>query len=255
MHDLAAHHTLTQSVVTNWVRKSMLHVGQALLISRVSCRYRRARSGCGLGAGQDPVPLTALLTGSCSLKQDGTSLWQWAPRMSGCVQALPAVSAPAPPSCCCCSRSVGCRLQAPARESSRLVSVGFPCKNTYMLLYVWLCSRMSTAGSCVLQAQCILFARYPEVLAPFKYAGYPMLLDAVALPADGDSGDSAHFLGPERAPQLQVRLNLELQLSKALRDAPVQAQQVAESRAVCRASGTQFRAHRFFKSEVAWSVS
>lgn len=53
----------------------------------------------------------------------------------------------------------------------------------------------------VAQAQCILFARYPEVLAPFKYAGYPMLLDAAALP-EGDEG--AHFLGPERAPQLQA---------------------------------------------------
>ena len=55
---------------------------------------------------------------------------------------------------------------------------------------------------CCTQAQCILFARYPEVLAPFKYAGYPMLLDAAALPA-GDDG--AHFLGPERAPQLQAK--------------------------------------------------
>ena len=53
----------------------------------------------------------------------------------------------------------------------------------------------------VAQAQCILFARYPEVLAPFKYAGYLMLLDAAALP-EGDEG--AHFLGPERAPQLQA---------------------------------------------------
>lgn len=57
--------------------------------------------------------------------------------------------------------------------------------------------------SCVhhVQAQCILFARYPEVLAPFKYAGYPMLLDAVAL---SEAEEGAHFLGPERAPQLQV---------------------------------------------------
>ena len=57
------------------------------------------------------------------------------------------------------------------------------------------------AGCCT-QAQCILFARYPEVLAPSKYAGYPMLLDAAALP-EGDGG--AHFLGPERAPRLQAR--------------------------------------------------
>ncbi len=55
------------------------------------------------------------------------------------------------------------------------------------------------------QAQCILFARYPEVLAPFKYAGYPMLLDAVTIPEDGGGGGGgSHFLGPDRAPQLQV---------------------------------------------------
>ena len=56
-----------------------------------------------------------------------------------------------------------------------------------------------------LQAQCILFKRYPEVLEPFKYAGYPMLLQAVALPQQDQGGDpSAHFLGPEQAPRLQV---------------------------------------------------
>lgn len=31
----------------------------------------------------------------------------------------------------------------------------------------------------MLQAQCILFRRYPSVLAPFKYAGYPQLLEVI----------------------------------------------------------------------------
>ena len=54
------------------------------------------------------------------------------------------------------------------------------------------------------QAQCILYRRYPGVLAPFKYAGYPLLLAAVTLPPDEDAS-AAHFLAPERALQLQAR--------------------------------------------------
>ena len=46
------------------------------------------------------------------------------------------------------------------------------------------------------------------MLAPFKYAGYPMLLQAVALPPDTASPEagSQHFLAAERTPQLQVKL-------------------------------------------------
>ncbi len=56
-----------------------------------------------------------------------------------------------------------------------------------------------------MQAQCILFRRYPEVLEPFKYAGYPMLLQAVALPQQEHADDpAAHFLSPQQAPRLQV---------------------------------------------------
>jgi hypothetical protein len=60
------------------------------------------------------------------------------------------------------------------------------------------------------QAQCILFKRCSEDLAPFKYAGYPMLLQAISLP-DDDASDgaarplTAHFLGDEIAPRLMVR--------------------------------------------------
>ncbi len=55
-----------------------------------------------------------------------------------------------------------------------------------------------------MQAQCILFRRYPEVLAPFKYGGYPLLLNAVTLPEDSEESNAAHFLGTEKAPLLEV---------------------------------------------------
>ena len=62
------------------------------------------------------------------------------------------------------------------------------------------------------QAQCILFKRCSEDLAPFKYAGYPMLLQAISLPDDDGGADgttqrppTAHFLGDEIAPRLMVR--------------------------------------------------
>lgn len=55
----------------------------------------------------------------------------------------------------------------------------------------------------ILKAQCILFKRYSDVLHPFKYAGYPMLLDAVNI-ADDMSGTSEHFLSAQKYPQLKV---------------------------------------------------
>ncbi|KAG0472993.1 hypothetical protein HPP92_014850 [Vanilla planifolia] len=45
----------------------------------------------------------------------------------------------------------------------------------------------------LLQGQCILYRRYSDVLEPFKYAGYPMLLNAVTV----DENDS-NFLSSER---------------------------------------------------------
>lgn len=44
------------------------------------------------------------------------------------------------------------------------------------------------------------------MLEPFKYAGYPMLLQAVTLPEDEYEAkqQGSAFLGPEQAPQLQV---------------------------------------------------
>ena len=40
-----------------------------------------------------------------------------------------------------------------------------------------------------------------------RYAGYPLLLQAIALPEDGGQGAASqqHFLSAEAAPQLQVR--------------------------------------------------
>jgi DnaJ family protein C protein 13 len=38
----------------------------------------------------------------------------------------------------------------------------------------------------MLRAQCILYGRYPEVLEPFKYAGYPLLLEVLRQQGSGD---------------------------------------------------------------------
>lgn len=55
----------------------------------------------------------------------------------------------------------------------------------------------------LLKAQCILFSRYGNALGPFKYAGYPMLLN-VALP---DREDNT-FLSAERAALLEAATEL-----------------------------------------------
>ncbi|RLN19119.1 hypothetical protein C2845_PM02G19270 [Panicum miliaceum] len=49
----------------------------------------------------------------------------------------------------------------------------------------------------LLKAQCILYKRYGHVLKPFKYAGYPMLLNAVTV-----DKDDSNFLSSDRAPLL-----------------------------------------------------
>lgn len=89
-----------------------------------------------------------------------------------------------------------------ASVKSRQIIVG---SDKSYAFYLWVYIHQGCYGflrfRLVMQAQCILFSRYPEVLAPFKYAGYPMLLDAVTLPEDGAG---SHFLGPDRAPQLQA---------------------------------------------------
>jgi len=57
------------------------------------------------------------------------------------------------------------------------------------------------------QAQCILFRRYPEVLAPFKYGGYPLLLNAVTLSEYSEESNAAHFLGTETAALVVICCN------------------------------------------------
>ncbi|KAH9315592.1 hypothetical protein KI387_024219, partial [Taxus chinensis] len=49
----------------------------------------------------------------------------------------------------------------------------------------------------LLKGQCILYRRYGDVLEPFKYAGYPMLLNAITV-----DKDDSNFLSSERAPLL-----------------------------------------------------
>ncbi|KHN15141.1 DnaJ like subfamily C member 13 [Glycine soja] len=49
----------------------------------------------------------------------------------------------------------------------------------------------------LLKGQCILYRRHGDVLEPFKYAGYPMLLSAVTV-----DKDDSNFLSSDRAPLL-----------------------------------------------------
>ncbi|KAL1547941.1 DnaJ subfamily C grv2 [Salvia divinorum] len=49
----------------------------------------------------------------------------------------------------------------------------------------------------LLKGQCILYRRYGTVLMPFKYAGYPMLLNAITV-----DKDDTNFLSSDRAPLL-----------------------------------------------------
>uniref|UniRef100_A0A5B6Z0E3 J domain-containing protein n=1 Tax=Davidia involucrata TaxID=16924 RepID=A0A5B6Z0E3_DAVIN len=49
----------------------------------------------------------------------------------------------------------------------------------------------------LLKGQCILYRRYGDLLEPFKYAGYPMLLNAITV-----DKDDSNFLSSDRAPLL-----------------------------------------------------
>ncbi|KAI4335805.1 hypothetical protein L6164_014414 [Bauhinia variegata] len=49
----------------------------------------------------------------------------------------------------------------------------------------------------LLKGQCILYRRYGDILEPFKYAGYPMLLSAITV-----DNDDNNFLSSDRAPLL-----------------------------------------------------
>lgn len=66
----------------------------------------------------------------------------------------------------------------------------------------------------LLKTQCILYRRYPEVLSPFKYAGYPLLLTAVTHALDEGATEGPgeaqprHFLGAAVAPPLVAAVQL-----------------------------------------------
>lgn len=125
---------------------------------------------------------------------------------------------PSPGACCSYSRYVRQRLacgrgasrNAPIFMGSMPPSETPPPNPTLTVqpgraLPAWLL--LPILPPCV-QAQCILFRRYPAVLQPFKYAGYPLLLQAITLAAAAEAESQPHFLSEEVAPRLQVCMRL-----------------------------------------------
>ncbi|KAM7257798.1 hypothetical protein ACFE04_013539 [Oxalis oulophora] len=88
----------------------------------------------------------------------------------------------------------------------------------------------------LLKGQCILYRRYGNVLEPFKYAGYPMLLDAVTV----DPNDN-NFLSADRAPLLVAASELlwltcassSLNGEELVRDGGIQLLATLLSRCMC----------------------
>lgn len=88
----------------------------------------------------------------------------------------------------------------------------------------------------LLKGQCILYRRYGDVLEPFKYAGYPMLLNAVTV----DNEDN-NFLSSDRAPLLVAASELiwltcassSLNGEELVRDGGIQLIATLLSRCMC----------------------
>ncbi|XWS26905.1 hypothetical protein CRYUN_Cryun26dG0070200 [Craigia yunnanensis] len=88
----------------------------------------------------------------------------------------------------------------------------------------------------LLKGQCILYRRYGDVLEPFKYAGYPMLLNAVTV----DKEDH-NFLSSDRAPLLVAASELvcltcassSLNGEELVRDGGIQLLATLLSRCMC----------------------
>ncbi|EOY30891.1 DNAJ heat shock N-terminal domain-containing protein isoform 1 [Theobroma cacao] len=88
----------------------------------------------------------------------------------------------------------------------------------------------------LLKGQCILYRRYGDVLEPFKYAGYPMLLNAVTV----DKEDN-NFLSSDRAPLLVAASELvwltcassSLNGEELVRDGGIQLLATLLSRCMC----------------------
>ncbi|EEF47017.1 heat shock protein binding protein, putative [Ricinus communis] len=88
----------------------------------------------------------------------------------------------------------------------------------------------------LLKGQCILYRRYGDVLEPFKYAGYPMLLNAITV----DEVDN-NFLSSDRAPLLTAASELtwltcessSLNGEELVRDGGIQLLATLLSRCMC----------------------
>ncbi|GMI97704.1 GRAVITROPISM DEFECTIVE 2, modified transport to the vacuole 12, KATAMARI2 [Hibiscus trionum] len=88
----------------------------------------------------------------------------------------------------------------------------------------------------LLKGQCILYRRYGDVLEPFKYAGYPMLLNAITV----DNEDN-NFLSSDRAPLLVAASELvwltcassSLNGEELVRDGGIQLLATLLSRCMC----------------------
>ncbi|KAL6984843.1 DnaJ subfamily C grv2 [Sarracenia purpurea var. burkii] len=88
----------------------------------------------------------------------------------------------------------------------------------------------------LLKGQCILYRRYGNILEPFKYAGYPMLLNAVTVDKDDNN-----FLASDRAPLLVAASELiwltcassSLNGEELVRDGGIQLLAVLLSRCMC----------------------
>lgn len=88
----------------------------------------------------------------------------------------------------------------------------------------------------LLKGQCILYRRYGDVLEPFKYAGYPMLMNAVTVDEDDNN-----FLSSDRAPLLVAASELiwltcassSLNGEELVRDGGIQLLGALLSRCMC----------------------
>ncbi|XP_057968700.1 dnaJ homolog subfamily C GRV2 isoform X2 [Malania oleifera] len=88
----------------------------------------------------------------------------------------------------------------------------------------------------LLKGQCILYRRYGDLLEPFKYAGYPMLLNAVTV-----DEDDINFLSADRAPLLVAASELiwltcassSLNGEELVRDGGIQLLATLLSRCMC----------------------
>ncbi|GAB4853472.1 DnaJ sub C grv2 [Ancistrocladus abbreviatus] len=88
----------------------------------------------------------------------------------------------------------------------------------------------------LLKGQCILYGQYGDILEPFKYAGYPMLLNAVTV-----DKDDFNFLSSDRAPLLVAASELTwltcasscLNGEELVRDGGIQLLATLLSRCMC----------------------